>query len=76
MPAPIEIPIPQSDGWDFSDFDPSDHVVGGLVMALEGCGDEDTPVAVVRQDNRKPLRIFGVRVAVSGQVQIVVGVQA
>ena len=64
-----KIQIPESD-WPMHDWEPSDIVVDGIVMALKGCGDDDDPVTVITEDG-KPLRILGVRV-IEGGVEIVV----
>jgi hypothetical protein len=43
-----------------SNWAPKDIVVDGLVMALEGCGDDEDQVAIIT-DGGQPLRLMGVR---------------
>jgi hypothetical protein len=46
--------------WDMSDWPPSGITVEGIVMAVEGCGDNNGPLAVI-DDEGNDLRIRGVR---------------
>jgi hypothetical protein len=67
-----KIQITQPD-WDLSDWGPADITVEGVVMAIEGCGDNETPMAVVDADGRE-LRIIGVR-RQDSRVEIVVSAE-
>lgn len=75
--GPVELVLsgwPESPGrgldWDMRDWGPADLVVEGLVMALEGCGRNETPVAVVSSTGRR-FCVLGVRRA-GRRVEIVV----
>jgi hypothetical protein len=59
--------------WDTSDWGPADITVEGVVMALEGCGDNEIPVAVI-DDSGCELRIIGVR-RQGSRVEIVVAAE-
>lgn len=57
--AAVTLPVPLD--WDMSTWEDEDGkiTVAGLVMAVEGCGDNDDPVAVVTPDGRR-LAVAGV----------------
>lgn len=55
--AKIQISEPD---WDMSGWPAGEVVVEGIVMALEGCGRDESPVAVIGADGRE-FRILGVR---------------
>lgn len=69
--------------WDMSGWPPEEIVVEGIVMALEGCGRDESPVSVLLADGSPggtPLRVLGVRRVggarpASWQAQIVVELQ-
>jgi len=66
-----KIEVPESD-WPMGDWQPTEIVVNAIVMAVEGCGDSDTRVAVLTEEGRE-LRILGVRAAVGcRRVEVVV----
>ncbi|MGW3353268.1 hypothetical protein ACWDA3_59125 [Nonomuraea rubra] len=67
-----KIQITQPD-WNMADWGPADLTVEAVVMALEGCGDNESPMAVVDAYGRK-LRIIGVR-RQDSRVEIVVAVE-
>ncbi|GAA4932005.1 hypothetical protein HD597_012853 [Nonomuraea thailandensis] len=67
-----KIRITQPD-WDLADWGPADLTVEGVVMALEGCGDNESPMAVVDAYGRE-LRIVGVR-RQGSRVEIVVSAE-
>ena len=46
--------------WNMADWPAQEIVVEGVVMALEGCGRDESPVQVLSSDGT-PLRILGVR---------------
>lgn len=46
--------------WDMSDWPASEIVVEGIVMALEGCGDNEDQARVITADGQN-LRVLGVR---------------
>lgn len=52
------IVVPESD-WPMGDWSPTEIVVDAIVMAVRGCGDDDTRVAVITEEGRE-LRILGV----------------
>jgi len=56
------IVVPESD-WPMGDWQPTEIVVDAIVMAVRGCGDDETRVAVITEQGRE-LRILGVRAAV------------
>jgi hypothetical protein len=58
-----KIQVPESD-WPMHDWLPADIVVDAIVMAVQGCSDDDdnTRVAVIIEEGRE-LRILGVRKA-------------
>jgi hypothetical protein len=66
-----KIQIPESD-WDMSDWPADEITVAGVVAALEGCGTDDEPVAVIDACGQE-LRLAGVRVHGS-RIEIVVEV--
>jgi len=47
-------------GWDMSDWPPEEITVEGLVVPLEGCGDNEDRAAVLDAYGRE-LQIIGVR---------------
>jgi hypothetical protein len=56
--------------WDMSDWPAEEITVGGIVMAAEGCGDDDDQTAVIDDDGQE-LTVLGVR-RTPARVEIVV----
>lgn len=56
--------------WDMTDWPDAEVNVGGIVMAVEGCGGDDDQVTIVTPDGRT-LRALGIRRG-NGRVEIVV----
>jgi hypothetical protein len=71
MAGTQKIQIAEPD-WDMADWPPGEIVVEGIVMALEGCGDNEDQAAVIDDEGRE-LRILGVR-RNGARVEIVVEV--
>ncbi|GGS98788.1 hypothetical protein GCM10010156_66130 [Planobispora rosea] len=58
--------------WDMRDWTDDDVVVDAVVMALKGCGDDETPV-VLRTETGQKLTLVGIDAGADGRVHLIVG---